>query len=208
VAPLHADHRRDASGGGDPLDVVGRPDELEPVGVAADHVEERVDLLERQGHGTVGRQVGGHVHRPELAAHAALGHARQVGHEGRVGRIAALSKLPQQVVVAVDQRSGAKEVQQGGSDANGPAPAASAGIHLAHIKSARARDQLVGSNIPKRVDLVRSSSADRTADFATQPLHSPANAWYAGEDHSSWIRPNSKRGAETGPHASRGFSSQ
>ena len=114
VAALDTDHRRDPSGGGDPLDVVGRPGELEPIGVAADEIEERVDLLERHGHGAVRRQVRGHVHRPELAAHAACGHARQVGHEGRVGRIAALPKLPQQVVVAVDEGGGAKEIKHGG----------------------------------------------------------------------------------------------
>ena len=113
VAALDTDHRRDPSGGGDPLDVVGRPGELEPIGVAADELEERVDLLERHGHGAVRRQVRGHVHRPELAAHAACGHARQVGHEGGVGRIAALPKLPQQVVVAVDEGSGAKEIEHG-----------------------------------------------------------------------------------------------
>jgi hypothetical protein len=111
MASLDADHRRDPSNSGDPLDVVGRPGEFEPIGVVEDHVEERVDLLERHGHGPVRRQVRGHVHRPELAAHAAGRQARQVGHEGRVGRIAALPELPQQVVVAVDEGSAAKEVE-------------------------------------------------------------------------------------------------
>jgi hypothetical protein len=114
VAALYADHRRDPSGGGDPLDVVGRPGQLESIRVAADHVQERVDLLEGHGHGRVRRQVGGHVHRPELADHATGRHARQVGHEGRVGRIAALPELPQQVVVPIDKRSGAKEVEHSG----------------------------------------------------------------------------------------------
>jgi hypothetical protein len=122
VATLDPDHRRDPSGGGDLLDVVGRPGELEPIGVAPDHVQERVHLLDRHGHGPVRRQVRGHVHRPELAAHATGRHARQVGHEGRVGRIAALPKLPQQVVVTVDQGSGAKEVEHGGRMLPGQAP--------------------------------------------------------------------------------------
>jgi hypothetical protein len=114
VATLHADHRRDPSGRRDPLDVVGRPGKLEPIRIAADHLQERVDLLQRHGHGAVRRQIRGHVHRPELAAHAARGHARQVGHEVRVGWILALPELPQEVVVPVDEGSGAKEVQHGG----------------------------------------------------------------------------------------------
>ncbi len=122
MAALDTDHRRDPCGGGDPLDVVGRPGQLESIRVAADHVEERVDLLERHGHGSVRRQVRGHVDRPELAAHASCRHARQVGHEGRVRRIAALPELPQQVVVPIDEGSGAMEVEHSGRMLPGQPP--------------------------------------------------------------------------------------
>ena len=119
LASLDTDHRGHLAGRRDPLHVVGRAGELQPVGVRANEREQRVDLLERHRHrGMRVGEVRRDVHGPELPSHASPLQARKIRVQARdgptdVGRLAFLSRLPQrpdEVVVPVDQRRGPEEL--------------------------------------------------------------------------------------------------
>jgi hypothetical protein len=119
VATLHAEHRRDLPGRGDPFDVIGGVRELESLRVAADLLEEGVDLLERLRHRSVRWEVRRNEHGPELAADGTRFQPRQIGVQLRarsggielLAFVACLAERPQEVVVAVDQRRLAKEIR-------------------------------------------------------------------------------------------------
>ena len=58
--------------------------QLEGVGIALDQAVDVVDLLHRRLHGVRPGDLDRHVDRPELAAHAPLAQARDVGVQGRI----------------------------------------------------------------------------------------------------------------------------
>jgi hypothetical protein len=81
MAAFHADQRRDLSLPEDSLHVIRRQRELQGLGILAHHAMDDVDLFERCGYGSLTRQIGGHVHRPELRAHPTSLQAADVGHD-------------------------------------------------------------------------------------------------------------------------------
>ena len=117
---LDADHGGDPPGHRDPFDVVGGARDLEDVGMRGDQPPECVDLLERLRHRGVAREIRRHVDGPELPADASLCETGKIRLElrtrrrnvgGRLARDPLLAKLPEQVVVPVDQRRGAEELR-------------------------------------------------------------------------------------------------
>ena len=88
--------------------------ELEGLGPLLRHAMDDVDLLERGADGFLALHGRGHVHRPELRAHAASPQPRDVGHQRRhrlddVGLVEVAPRIevaqrPRVIVVPVDQR--------------------------------------------------------------------------------------------------------
>jgi hypothetical protein len=111
VPALDADQRGDLAGREGPFHVVGGERHDQVRGVRDGHPVDRVDLLHGGHDGGRFRQVGRHVHGPELRAHAAGAQPGDVGVELRpAGREPADvvtrpgPQLHRQVVVAVDHR--------------------------------------------------------------------------------------------------------
>jgi hypothetical protein len=122
VASFDADQRGDEMRAVQPDDVGGAVGHGKIVRVARTHRLHQVDLLERLLHRLRARDLHRDEHRPELRPDAAAAQARNVGHQrwaalgrGQCHRVdaeidlrqvaaEALTDLPRQVVVAVDER--------------------------------------------------------------------------------------------------------
>ena len=120
VAAFHAQQGGDAAALEAALDVVGGQGQRQAVGVARDHPASDVELLQLHLGIPAVLDLARDVDRPELGPHLALGQPGQVGVPfgwlpevvgGHVaGSILALADLPGQIVVPVDQGSGAQEL--------------------------------------------------------------------------------------------------
>src|SRR5438034_10991840 len=120
MAAFHADERGDFPFAMNPLDVGGGKRQLERLRVMGDELVDVINLLQNGLDRGGAAESGRDVHRPELAAEPASAQPRQVGNQVQFACvrmkidgaevIAALSVLPGQIVVAVNDRNLAEDL--------------------------------------------------------------------------------------------------